>query len=75
MSELDFSDLLHEFHLEGPGFSWMSPDSIMHKRKVNLVAVLFDLGLYGGGVISKPVEVLDLRHLSCAMVFQIGLYR
>ena len=46
MSELDFSDLLHELHLEGPGFSWMSPDSIMHKRKVNLVAVLFDLGIY-----------------------------
>ena len=56
-------------------FSWMSPESIMHKRTVNLVAVLFDLGLYGGGVISKPVELLDLRHLSCARVFLIGLYR
>ena len=61
MSELDFSDFLHELHLEGPGFSWMSPESIMHKRTVNFVAVLFDLGLYGGGVISRPVELLDLR--------------
>ena len=60
MSELDFSDFLHELHLEGPGFSWMSPESIMHKRTVNCIAVLFDLALYGGGVISKPVE-LDLR--------------
>ena len=75
MRELDFSDLLHELHLEGPGFSWTSPESIMHKSTVNLVAVLFDLGLYGGGVISKPVELVDLRHLSCAMVFRIGLYR
>ena len=41
----------------------------MHKRTVNVVAVLFDLGLYGDGVISKPVELLDLRHLSCAKVF------
>ena len=75
VSELDFSDFLHELHLQGPGFSWMSPGSIMHKRTVNFVAVLFDLGLYGGGVISRPVELLDLRHLSCAIVFQIGLYR
>ena len=37
MSELDFSDFLHELHLEGPGFSWMSPESIMHKRAVNLL--------------------------------------
>ena len=29
----------------------------------------------GGGVMSKPVELLDLKHLSCAIVFQIGLYR
>ena len=36
MSELDFSDFLHELHLEGPGFSWMSPESIMHKRTVNV---------------------------------------
>ena len=63
MGELDFSDFLHELHLEGPGFSWMSPESIMHTRTVKFVAVLFDLGLYGGGVISKPVEPLDLRHL------------
>ena len=47
----------------------------MHKRTVNFVAILFDLGLYGGGVISRPVELLDLRHLSCAIVFHIGLYR
>ena len=60
MGELDFSDFLH---LEGPVFSWMSPESIMHTRTVKCVAVLFDLGLYGGGVISKPVEPLDLRHL------------
>ena len=46
MSELDFSDFLQELHLEGPGFSWMSPES-MPKRTVNLVAVLFELG--GGG--------------------------
>ena len=46
----------------------------MHKRTGNFVAVLFDLGLYCGGVISKPVELLDLRHLSCAIDFQIGLY-
>ena len=75
MSELDFSDFLHELHLEGPGFSWMSPESIMHKRTVKCVAVLFNLGLCGGGMISKPVELLDMRHLSCAIVFQIGLYR
>ena len=74
MSELDFSDFLHELHLEGPGFSWMSPESIMHKRTVNFVAVFFlDLGLYGGGVITKPVELLDLRHLSCAIVFQLHI--
>ena len=46
VSELDFGDFLHELHLEGPGCSWMSPESIMHKRTVNVVAVLFDLGLY-----------------------------
>ena len=51
VSELDFSDFLHELHSEGPGFSWMSPESIMHKRTVNVVAVLFDLGLYGGGLV------------------------
>ena len=66
---------LHELHLEGPGFIWMSPESIMHRRTVNFVAVVFDLSLYGVGVISKPVELLDLRHLSCAIFFQIGLYR
>ena len=75
ISELNFSDFLHELHLEGPGFSWMSPESIMHKRTVKFVAVLFDLGCYGRGVISKPVEVLDLRHLGCAIVFHVGLYR
>ena len=26
----------------------------MHNRTVNFFAVLFDLGLYGGGMISKP---------------------
>ena len=33
--------------------------------------LLFDLGLYGGGVINNPVEPLDLRHFTCLMVFQI----
>ena len=75
VSELDFSDFLHELHVEEPGISWMSPDSIVDKRTVNFVAVLFDLALYGAGVISKPVELLDPRHLSRAIVFQIGLYR
>ena len=37
MSELDFSDFLHELHLEGPVFSWMSPESIMHKRTIILL--------------------------------------
>ena len=41
MSELDFSDFLHELHLEGPGFSWMSPDSIMHKKKVILFSYFY----------------------------------
>ena len=41
----------------------------MHKKTMNLFAVLSDLGLYGGGVISKPVALLDLRHTSCAIVF------
>ena len=27
-----------------------------------------------GGVVGNPVELFDLRHLSCAMVFQMGLY-
>ena len=53
----------------GPGFSWMSPDRMMHKGRVNVVAVLFDLGLYGGGVVDNLVELFDLRHFSCAMVF------
>ena len=57
-----------------PGFSWMSPDRMMHKSRVNVVAVLFDLGLYGGGVVDNLVELFDLRHFSCAMVFQMGLY-
>ena len=26
VSELDFSNFLYELYLEGPGFSWMSPD-------------------------------------------------
>ena len=56
----------------GPGFSWMSPDRMMHKSRVD--AILFDLGLYDGGVIGNPVELFDLRHFSCAMVFQMGLY-
>ena len=53
----------------GPGFSWTSPDMMMHKSRVHVVAVLFDLGLYGGGVVGNPVELFDLRHFSCAMVF------
>ena len=55
----------------------MSPDRMMHKSIVNVVTVLFDLGLYGGGVVGNfinPVELFDLRHFSCAMVFQMGLY-
>ena len=58
----------------GPGFNWMSPDRMMHKSKVNVVAVLFDLGLYGGGVVSNPVELFDLRNFNCAMNVQMGLY-
>ena len=58
----------------GPGFSWMSPDRMMHKSRMNVDAVLFDLGLYGGEVVGNPVELFDLRHFSCAMVFQMGLY-
>ena len=27
-----------------------------------------------GGVVGNPVELFDLRHFSCAMVFQMGLY-
>ena len=40
----------------GPGFSWMSADRMMHKGRVNVNAVLFDLGLCGGGVVGNPVE-------------------
>ena len=58
----------------GPGFNWMSPDRMMHKSRVNVDAVLFDLGLYGGGVVGNRVELFDLRHFSCAMVFHMGLY-
>ena len=56
---------------ERRGFSWTFPDRMMHKSRVNVVAVLFDLGLYGGGPIRNPVELLDLRHFNCAMVIQI----
>ena len=52
----------------------MSPDRMMHKSRVNVVAVLFDLGLYGGGVVGNPVELFDFRHFSCTMIFQMGLY-
>ena len=45
----------------------------MHKSRAIYFDVLFDLGLNGGGVISTVVELLDLRHLNCAIVFQIGL--
>ena len=31
---------------------------------VNVVAVLFDLGLYGDAVVGNPVELFDLRHLT-----------
>jgi len=46
---------------EESGFSWTSPDRMIHKCRVNVVAVLFHLGLYGGGVISNPVGLFDLR--------------
>ena len=52
----------------------MSPDRMMHKSRENVVAVLFDLGLYGGGVVGNPVELFDFRHFSCTMIFQMGLY-
>jgi len=47
----------------------MSPDRMTHKS--NADAVLFDLG---GGVVDNQVELFDFRHLSCAMVLQVGLY-
>ena len=52
----------------------MSPDRMMHKSRVNVDAVLFDLGLYGGGVVGNQVALIDLRHFSCAMVYHMGLY-
>ena len=39
----------------------MSPDRMMHKSRVNVDAVLFDLGLYGGGVVGNPVDILTVR--------------
>ena len=41
----------------------MSPDSMMHKSRVNVVAVLFDLGLCGSGGVNNPVELFDLRYI------------
>ena len=42
----------------GPGFSWMSPDRMMHKSRVNVVAVLFIWDLYCGGVVGIQEKCL-----------------
>ena len=52
----------------------MSPESILHKIKMNFVAVLFDLGLYGGGVISKLVELLDLLLVDRLLCDQVARF-
>ena len=56
------------FSEKGHGFSWISPTRMIHKRRVNVAAVLFVLDLYGGGGVGIPVEQFDLRHFSRAMV-------
>ena len=42
----------------GPGFSWMSPNRMMHTSVV-----------HGGGVVGNPVELFDLRHFNFATVY------
>ena len=43
---------------KGRGFSWMSPERMIHKSRLNVVAVLFHLDLYSGRVVGLGYVVM-----------------